>query len=228
MPIVTIRGQLGSGASEIGKNVADRLHIDYIDREIIAKVAELLNENKQEVLAKEMPPGSLWRYIAQSLGFENSVGGVGVWEPGFVSPFAGAFMPTWQIPLEDNRYLSGLESAINELARNNNVVICGRGSQFILKDHPGAFHVLVVAPFETRLKRVMQRLEMDKKSAEKEIGQSDGSRHEFIKRYFKAEMEDAAHYDIVVNTEHLDFEDAAAIIVNALPRHIDTMQGDRK
>jgi cytidylate kinase len=217
MPIVTIRGQLGGGASEIGRQVADRLHIDYIDREIIAKVAELLNENKQDVMAKEMPAGSLWRYIAQSLGFENSVGGVGVWEPSFISPYSCAYMPTWQIPLDDNRYLSCLESVINELARNNNVVICGRGSQFILKDRPGALHILVVAPFETRLKRVMQSLEMDKKSAEKEIGQSDGSRHEFIKRYFKAEMEDAAHYDIVLNTERLDFEDAATIIVNALP-----------
>jgi cytidylate kinase len=36
MPVITIRGQLGSGAPEIANRVAERLHIDYVDREIIA------------------------------------------------------------------------------------------------------------------------------------------------------------------------------------------------
>ncbi len=42
MSVVTIRGHLGSGAPEIGKQVADRLSIDYVDREIIADVAKQL------------------------------------------------------------------------------------------------------------------------------------------------------------------------------------------
>jgi len=60
MPVVTIRGQLGSGAPEIGRLVADELHADYVDREIAAKVAELLNAHKQDVIAKEMHPGLSW------------------------------------------------------------------------------------------------------------------------------------------------------------------------
>jgi hypothetical protein len=32
MSLVTIRGQLGSGAPEIGKEVAHKLHFDYVDR----------------------------------------------------------------------------------------------------------------------------------------------------------------------------------------------------
>lgn len=34
MPVVTIRGRLGSGVPEIGRQVADRLRVDYVDREI--------------------------------------------------------------------------------------------------------------------------------------------------------------------------------------------------
>lgn len=63
----------------------------------------------------------------------------------------------------------------------------------------------------------MQSLQMNRESAEKEIAHSDGSRREFIKRYFQAEMQDPVHYDIVVNTEHLSIENAAAIIINTLP-----------
>jgi hypothetical protein len=43
------------------------------------------------------------------------------------------------------------------------------------------------------------------------------SRREFVKRYFAAEMEDRVHYDIVLNTEPLGFEDAASIVVPAHP-----------
>jgi cytidylate kinase len=54
------------------------------------------------------------------------------------------------------------------------------------------------------------------KRAEKEIAHSDGSRCAFVRRYFQAEMEDPARYDLVLNTQHLGFEDAASISIHAL------------
>jgi len=216
MPVITIRGHLGSGASLIGRQVAERLGIDYIDRQIIAQVAERLNEQTQEVLAKEMPPGSLWGRIVQAFGLGNLVAGSYTPEPGFILHYSGAYLPAWQIPLDDTRYLSGLESVIKELASSQSAVICGRGSQFILKHHPGALHVLIIAPLELRVERVMQSTGQDRESAEKEIAHSDGSRCEFVRRYFQADMEDPAHYDLVLNTQHLGFEDAASIIIHAL------------
>ena len=50
MSLVTIRGQLGSGAPEIGRKVADKLHFDYVDREIIAEVAARLQREERDVL----------------------------------------------------------------------------------------------------------------------------------------------------------------------------------
>ena len=67
MPIITIRGQLGSSAPDIGKLVADKLHIDYIDREIIARVAEFLIRGDKDVILKEMPPISLLGRISEAL-----------------------------------------------------------------------------------------------------------------------------------------------------------------
>jgi cytidylate kinase len=204
MPIITIRGQLGSGATEIGRQIADRIHVDYVDREIIAKVATQLQREEEEVMIKEMPPGSLIGRIVEALG--NS----GV-------DFQGAYVPFWQTPLGDARYLQALETVVRELARSESLVIQGRGSQFILKDHPRAFHVLIVAPIEVRVKRVMQDFKLDQEAAKREIGNYDSSRREFIKRYFKAEREDPAFYDLIVNTEHFTFQAAASIVLDALP-----------
>ncbi|MFH0768028.1 MAG: cytidylate kinase-like family protein [Chloroflexota bacterium] len=211
MPVVTIRGQLGSGAPEIGKVIADKLHTDYVDREIIAEVAEFLNRREKDITEKEMPPGSLLGRVAMALGHMP---------PAIVGPsgeYTGVYLPTWEIPLEDTRYLEGLKSIIRELAMSESVVIRGRGSQFILKHYPGALHVLVVSPLKLRVRRVMEDMKIDEESAKKEIERFDGSRRQFIKKYFEAELEDPVHYDLVINTEHLNFEATASIVVNALP-----------
>jgi cytidylate kinase len=212
MPIVTIRGQLGSGAPEIGKRVANQLHIDYVDREIIAVVAALLNYPKKRIEAKEMPAGTLKGRISEALnhGYPSFAG------PGGVDMPTPMYLPAWEIPLDDPSYLAGLESVIKELAANQSIVIRGRGSQFILKDYPSSLHVLVVAPLRIRMARVMKDRKMDEKAAKQEITRFDSSRREFIKRYFKAELEDPINYDIVINTEHLIFEDTASIITDTL------------
>ncbi len=206
MSVVTIRGQLGSGAPEVGRQIADRLHADYVDREIIAEVATRLHRREHEVIAKEMPPSSLLGRIAEALGHNYAFG----------DAYAGAWLPTWEIPLGDTRYFEALESVVKELARSQSLVIRGRGSQFILRDYPGALHVLLVAPLELRVKRVMRDLKLNPEAAKQEIERFDNSRHEFIKRYFHAELEDPAYYDLVINTERFSFQATASIVVNAL------------
>ncbi len=182
-----------------------KLRIDYVDREIIAKVALRLDRQEEDVTEKEMPPCSLLGRIAKALkhGYSPEIG------------VEGAHIHVWQIPLDDTRYLGTLESVIQELARSQSLVIHGRGSQFILKNCPQAFHVLVTAPIGVRLKRVMDSSSLDQDTAKREIAQSDNGVREFIKRYFKAEVWDGVHYDLVLNTEYFDFGTAESIITNA-------------
>ena len=208
MSVITIRGQLGSGAPEVGRQVAGRLQADYIDRQIIAEVAARLDRQEQEVIAKEMPPSSLLGRIAEALGHGLAFG----------DGTAGAYLPIEQIPLDDTRYLKALESVVRELARSRSkpLVIFGRGSQFILKDYPGVLHVLIVAPLEVRVKRVMEDLRAKRETAKLEIARFDNSLQAFIKKYFKAEMEDPVHYDLVINTARFNFQAAASMVVDAI------------
>jgi cytidylate kinase len=197
---------LGSGAPEIGKKVAHKLHFDYVDREIIAEVAARLQREECDVVAKEMPPGTLLGRIAEAL-----IGNYAVSEPFY----GGAYLPAELIPLGDARYVKALESVVREPARGESIVIRGRGSQFILKEYPGSLHVLVVAPLEVRVERVMRDLKLDREAASQEIARFDSSRHEFVKRYFRAELEDPLQYDLVINTGRLSFNAAASNIINA-------------
>ena len=103
MSIITIRGTLGSDAPEIGKLVAEKLHIDYVDREIIAEIAERLRRPNYDVAAKEMPPGSLGGRIVEALSYNY---------PSQSLPdvaYTGAYLPTWEMPLDNIQYLAGLK-----------------------------------------------------------------------------------------------------------------------
>jgi cytidylate kinase len=105
---------------------------------------------------------------------------------------------------------------IQEMAKGQPIVIQGRGSQFILKDFPDAFHILVVAPLVVRVRSVMEALKIGEKAARDEIKRFDNGSRAFVKRYFHAEVEDPVYYDLVINTNHLGVEAAASIVVNAL------------
>ncbi len=208
MPVVTIRGQHGSWSAEIGELVAQKLNIDYVDREIIAGVAERLRRPSASIAEKEMPPSTLLGRISEAMAQTAYLGD---------NIYAGIYSPLYEIPLNDAHYLTGLEYVIKELAGSHSIVVRGRGSQFILKDFPGAVHVLIVAPIEVRVRRIMESLKINEEVARKEIARFDGGSSEFVKRYFKANIADPINYDIVINTNHLTIEGAVSIIVDAVP-----------
>ena len=215
MPVITIRGQMGSGAPEIGRLVADKLKLDFIDRELIQHVADELKLPKHDVVQKETPPSTLWGRIAEALGRGGPVTGV---------ESAAAYLPVYAIPVDDARYVRGLETVIKKLAQSGAVVIRGRGSQFILKDFPESFHVMVVAQEDIRIKRVMADQKLSEEEAKKQISDFDNTRREFIKRYFKKELEDPVNYDIVINTSVFSISDAGAVVLNALELKLNTIK----
>ena len=161
MPVITIRGQEASGAPEVGTMVAKELKIDYVDSRIIADVAARLNSEELEVLKKETPPWTIFGRVARALSMSGGAlsgdYGSGDGET-FYMPME---MYPWEIPIDDKLYLQNLKMVIIELAKSQAIVIRGRDSQFILKDFPGAFHVLAVAPLDLRVKRVMERMKLD-------------------------------------------------------------------
>jgi len=208
MPVVTIRGQLGSGVPEIGKEIARMLPGDYVDKEIIENIAQLVGHPVDQVADRERTPLRLVQRIKAVL--EGALARSGSMD--------SAYSRTWQEPLDDAKYLDALKSIIEDLALEGNIVIQGRGSQFILHHNPSAFHVLVVAPLPVRIKHIMTIYKIDEDTARGQIEEYDNSRKAFIQRFFQRDIEDPEYYDLVVNTEHLTYEVIAQITIKAAQR----------
>jgi cytidylate kinase len=208
MPVVTIRGPMGSGVSEIGKETARLLSGSYVDKEIIEEIAKLVGQPADTVAQREYTPLKLRERIKAAL--ERSQKRSGSME--------SAYSRSIPEVLNDAKYLDALKSVIQDVALEGNIVIHGRGSQFILRNNQSALHILVVAPLPVRIKRVMERQNTDEGNARKQIDEYSKTRRAFNKRFFKKDMMDLIYYDLVLNTGHLAYNIAAQIIVKALQR----------
>lgn len=204
--LVTIRGTLGSGAPEIGKQVARIINGDYVDREILEEIAKLIGQPVEQAVKWEQISPRLVKRIMDALS--NAIEKFGSSD--------SDYKPNREEPSKNNRYFEALKSVVESLAMEDKVVIQGRGSQFILRHHPSALHVLVAAPLKERIKRVMSTSGMNEDGARKLIEEHDQSRRLFIRKFFKHDIQNYDYYDLVVNTGKITFDVSARIIANAV------------
>ena len=96
-------------------------------------------------------------------------------------------------------------------------VIRGRGATHLLGDVSHVLHVRVCAPEDTRIKRMMQRLNAsDRGAVEKEIRYADETLTAIARRHFDLNWKDAEHYDLVLNTGRLSVDECAAAIMQVI------------
>ncbi len=105
-----------------------------------------------------------------------------------------------------------IRAAVYEFATRENVLIVGRGAQVILKDIPGTLHVRVIAPYPTRVKRLMEQKDNDEKIAQGDIRKSDRNSSGYIHAYFNADWADSELYDLVLNTRTLTLNNCVEMI----------------
>ena len=88
---------------------------------------------------------------------------------------------------------------IQELYNQGNMVIIGRGSQYILRGYKNAWHILLVAELGDRVRFLMKRYQLTEKEAQKAIEQRDEIRRRFLAFFSDKEShDDPLSYDLVI------------------------------
>src|SRR6267378_3181290 len=93
------------------------------------------------------------------------------------------------------------------------IVLVGRGAQAVLAQRPDALHVYVVAPRPWRVKLAVERLGVNPAEADKVVDETDRQRDQYVRTYYGRQRQDVVNYDMVVNTEKLGIDGAAALVV---------------
>jgi cytidylate kinase len=130
-------------------------------------------------------------------------------------------------PTDRQVYVDLLETLILDLASKGDLVVMGRGSQFIFRGFPGALHIQVIASPGVRVRRVMKRRGVDEATALRLIEESDVGRSEYIRHHYGEDWREPSHYDLVIRTDVLPPEVAARLVVQAAEEiALRTMGGD--
>jgi cytidylate kinase len=105
-----------------------------------------------------------------------------------------------------------------QLAETGQVaVIRGWGAAHLLRPVAHVVCVRVCAPFELRVKRMMERLNTgDRELVESEIRLSEEAHGAITRRHFGINWREPENYDLVLNTERLTIDDCAQEIMNLL------------
>ncbi len=187
--VITLSRQAESGGDEIAELLAGYTGMRLADRTIVEQVA----------YRSGLP-------LAHVEIFDEAV-------PGPIE----ALVAEWQTSLSHAAYLRRLVHTLLMLEREDNVIVIGRGAAFVLTN-PGTFHVRLIAPLPCRIARLMARQGMSRIIAERLLRRADDARARFVRHAFGAEIDDPAHYDMVLNTAEIPLAEAAEIIIGAAQR----------
>jgi cytidylate kinase len=105
---------------------------------------------------------------------------------------------------------------ILKLAELGNVILIGRGANVVTAKLPHVFHVRLVGTLERRLIRVQEDHHLDRKAALPFLEKADRGRSRYVRKHFKAKIEDPLLYDMVINTDRIPCDLVAQVIGEAL------------
>jgi cytidylate kinase len=122
-------------------------------------------------------------------------------------------LPDYSATFDESDYRAFLKRVIADMAAQGSLVIIGRGSQFVLRDHPGAVRVMLVAQEEDRIKRLMSHYRLDRERAEQVARREEKKRIAFLKAFDATrDPDDPGLYHLVLNTSLVSLELAADFI----------------
>ncbi|WP_376795007.1 AAA family ATPase [Thermogemmatispora sp.] len=206
--VITITRQLGSGGSEVGRLVARRTGLRYLDRQIITEVARRLGVDMREARRLDEYTAGVAAQILEAVRASQP----------FTLNYAGLLGQTGRSlqQRDEVAYLHLTQKVILEMATQGNVVIVGRGSQFLLQHAPRTLHVAIFAPLAQRLERVMNALRVDQRRARELIEQRDYDYGAYLRRYYGSDGQQPGLYHLLINTGLFSFEQAADLVCQAL------------
>ncbi len=231
MSIVTLSRQLGAGGSEIAAGVAKALGLRIVDREAIDLAAmeagvpeialhELGYEGKRGLVQRILDALKASPAVPSVVEMQRRDAGTSLPMPrGIFTPAR----PLLSAAMEE--YVRMVGMVIQDMAAEGNILIMGRASQIILRDHLEALHVQIVAPLARRVEKRMRIEGMTQREATQKILASDQARADFLRRYYGVNWLDPQLYDLVINTGRTSIQTAVQLVVLAqCQRVIPTME----
>ena len=187
--VITINRELGSGGRTVGEKLAEKLGVTFYDKAVIKGLEEKYHLDVEEIERLKGQRQPWW------VDFKR-VAEIGI---GFIGPrYDRAETRKEQILTTENIFKAETEILLG-IAESESCVIAGRSGFFVLRDHPNHLSILIQAPLEQRIQRIMKKQDLSREEAEKVIKKVDEMRENYVKKYTGTSRYDTRNYDIVIS-----------------------------
>ena len=109
-------------------------------------------------------------------------------------------------------YLTLAQAALAEEVRSGKAIYHGLAGHLLLKGGHPILRTRIVAPMEFRIQMLQERLKYSRNDAIAYIEKADQDRQKWTQYLFGVDWGDPTLYDIVINLEYIDLEEACRII----------------
>ena len=99
-----------------------------------------------------------------------------------------------------------------KLLKNPDCIVMGRCGTFFLKDVPGLLRLRTVSSEDVKIKRLMDRYNVDERAAKKMVAHKELERTEQAKYLYNATWGKPSNYDISINTDKLSVDSICAMV----------------
>jgi cytidylate kinase len=183
MAVITISRQFGAGGWVLGKRLAKRLGYRYVDENMIQEVARIGKISSGRVRVFEKSGTSrLLKFLDKMI----------------VADYVDRFVSDKHGRLDERGYVEMVRSIFNEIYEKGDVIIIGRGGQYILKGYPNTYHILLVGDLESRTRFIMEAHQLTENKAKTMMKQKEQERDRVLRLF-----SDHAFHDDPIQVESI-------------------------
>lgn len=204
MAIITILRQFGAGGRTLGRKIAKKLNYLYLDELIIEEIAKKAQVSKGSVKAIERTAGgklSKFFSIMINQDYMNRLLGE---DKGYI---------------DEEVYFKILNEIITELASEGNVIIMGRGGQYVLGDNEDAVHLYLVSNMEQKIQFMQRFYKVDASKAKNMISQGEKMRTTFYSKFGKKDYDNPLLYHMVINRSKFGLDETIDLVCRYVDLH---------
>jgi len=199
--VITINRQFGTGGHAIGAELARRLGVRFMDKQVLKAVAEKFDITEKEVEQIEAKRPTWWDDFTQF--YQNFM-----------------VQNEYKASARDitSRQLFNAQMVtMRDIARHESCVFVGRCGFSIFKNYPNSLSIFLHSSMERRLSRIMNLYGVDEDYARLMIEENDYTREVYTKSFTGCDRYDSRNYDITLDVGNFGVNGA----VDFLMRFID-------
>ena len=198
--IITISRMFGTGGHEIGAELARRLDVKLIDKQVLNEVAKRMNV-VEEAMEKIEARNPLWRDDFTSF---------------YRTYMSRAEYNGMEHDRTSHELFEAQAEAIRSIAAEESCVLIGRCGFHIFADHPNALKIFIHSSEDCRKRRIAEKYDLSLADAAAMVVDNDYSRELYTKTFTGKDWTDARNYDISIDVRKFGVNGAVDFIMKCI------------